>query len=316
MNLLLRTKWLPLAFLMFFSWAFIHPNLIYSASFHGSSSYPSFYTVVWLSDTQYYSEKYPHIFHKQIDWMINEREKWNIQYVIHTGDIVNRAEKNEQWLVADSVFAKLDQANIPYGVLAGNHDLTYGVFYQKYWQYFGQDRFQKKPYYGGSFQNNRGHYDLITIGNRSFLFLYLGWGIDKEGISWMNQVLRLYPDRTAIIATHKYLHKSGKRTFIGNRIFQKVVKKNQNVKMVLCGHYDNSQMVKTEIDDDHDGKPDRTVYEILADYQGGPNGGNGFLRLLHFYPDASKIFVRAYSPYTDQFYYFPREKEEFWIDYE
>jgi len=272
------------------------------------------YTIVWLSDTQYYSEKYPHIFRNQMDWIVQNRDNWNIQYVVHTGDIINRAEKKQQWVQADRMFRKLEQVSIPYGVLAGNHDLVKGKSYKMFHQYFGKDRFFTKPYYGGGYRNNRGHYDLITLGHQHFLFLYIGWHVDKDSISWMNEVLKRHSDRTAIIAVHKYLHKNGKRTLVGNRIFRNIVKKNPNVKIVLSGHYDDSELLKTKIDDDHDGTPDRIVYELLADYQGAPEGGEGFLRLLHYFPSRSKFYVRAYSPYSNKHFFFPPKKEEFWIE--
>ncbi|WP_243290327.1 metallophosphoesterase [Bacillus sp. FJAT-47783] len=275
-------------------------------------------TIVWLSDTQYYSESYPHIFQNQIDWMLSNRSNWNIQYVIHTGDIVNKADEKIQWLRAHTILKQLDKQKMPYGVLAGNHDLIKNKSYEPFSFYFGEKRFRGKEYYGGSYKNNRGHYDLIKLGDTPFIILYMGWGVGSDEIDWMNQVLKAFPERMAILAFHKYLHKNKRRTFEGRKIFHEVVKRNENVKVVLSGHYDDSEHIVTEIDDDQDGTPDRKVYEILADYQGAPEGGQGFLRLLHYYPDRSKIYVRTYSPYLDKYYYYSPfkhpGKDEFWID--
>jgi len=287
-----------------------------TAFHHSEKSHPV--TIAWLSDTQYYSEKYPHIFQEQIRWILHYRKMWNIQYVVHTGDIVNKAEDDMQWIQASRILRSFDESHMPYGVLAGNHDLRKKNRYQSYSLFFGENRFKDKHYYGSSYKNNRGHFDLLRLGDQPFLFLYMSWDIGKEEINWMNQVLKKFPNHIAILAFHKYLHKNGKRTFVGQRLFHDVVKMNPNVKIVLSGHYDDSEYRISKVDDNQDGKPDRKVYEILADYQGAPEGGQGFFRLFHYYPERDKMYVRTYSPYTEQFYYYSPSKypgkDEFWID--
>ena len=117
------------------------------------------YTFVWMSDTQYYAESYPHIFDRQTQWIAEMKEELKIKYVFHTGDLVDEADQEYQWDHADQFMSVLDENEIPYGVLAGNHDVG-GVNndYTAYYKYFGADRFENKPYYGESYLNNRGHY--------------------------------------------------------------------------------------------------------------------------------------------------------------
>ncbi len=43
--------------------------------------------------------------------------------------------------------------------------------YGNYWKYFGEDRFADKSYYGGSYKNNLGHYDLLTENGQDFIVL-------------------------------------------------------------------------------------------------------------------------------------------------
>ncbi len=200
----------------------------------------------------------------------------NIEYVFHSGDLVDEADQEYQWLHADEYMKTLDDANIPYGVLAGNHDvLQKDNDYTEYYKYFGEDRFMEKPYYGGSYLNNRGHYDLISVNGNDFIMMYLGWGIDEEGIAWMNEILAQYPDRMAILTFHEYLQATGTRHPLGEKLYNEVVIPNENVVTVLSGHYHEAQTLIDEIDDDGDGMPDRTVYQMLADYQAGPEGGQG-----------------------------------------
>ncbi|UOQ46681.1 lamin tail domain-containing protein [Gracilibacillus caseinilyticus] len=277
------------------------------------------YTFAWLSDTQYYSESYPHIYDRQTDWIVEKQEEMKIEYVFHSGDLVDEADKEEQWLNADGSMRKLDDANIPYGVLAGNHDVLQKTEdYTEYYKYFGEDRFADESYYGGSYLNNRGHYDLISTGGNDYIMVYLGWGIDDDGIAWINQVLSEHPGRTAILTFHEYLQATGSRHPLGEKLYQEVVLPNENVVAVLSGHYHEAQTLVDDIDDDGDGETDRQVYQILADYQAGPEGGQGYMRLLHFDTDNNRVLVNTYSPYLDDYNYYDTDeypnKDEFVIN--
>src|SRR5690606_7864665 len=101
--------------------------------------------------------------------------------VFHTGDIVQTPTVKEEWTVADKNFTRMDNAGIPYGVVAGNHDvdLTTDPFgYNYYWEYFGSDRYEHNHWYGGHMDNNRNHYDLISAGGEDFIMVYLGYGTE------------------------------------------------------------------------------------------------------------------------------------------
>ncbi|OZI13538.1 hypothetical protein CEW92_01550 [Bacillaceae bacterium SAS-127] len=277
------------------------------------------YSFIWMSDTQYYSESYPHIFKRMTEWTVEQKEAMNIKYAFHTGDLVDEADQEYQWKHADEYMGYLDKGNIPYGVLAGNHDVGHKTGdYNEYGKYFGESRFKGKDYYGESYKNNRGHYDLISSNGNDFIMLYMGWGVNDEDIAWMNEVLAKYPDRKAILNFHEYLLVSGNRSPIGDKVYNKVVLPNKNIIAVLSGHYHDSETLVDEIDDDKDGTPDRKVYQMLADYQGGPEGGQGFLRIMQVNPVENKIYMKTYSPYLDKFNYYDTTeypgKDEFVIE--
>lgn len=277
------------------------------------------YSLIWMSDTQYYSESYPYIYDKMTNWIANQKEAMNIKYVFHTGDLVDKSYQEYEWENADKSMEILDQASVPYGVLAGNHDVNHkDEDYTKYGQYFGESRFMGKDYYGGSYKNNRGHYDLISEKGNDFIMLYMGWGVNEEDMKWLNEVLAKYPERKAILNFHEYLLVSGNRSPIGEEIYKKVVVPNKNVIAVLSGHYHDAETLVDQIDDNNDGTPDRKVYQMLADYQGGPEGGQGFMRLLEVNPVENKIYMKTYSPYLDKFNFYDTteypSKDEFVID--
>ncbi|MGO4107875.1 S-layer homology domain-containing protein [Paenibacillus sp. YAF4_2] len=277
------------------------------------------FSFAWMSDTQYYSESYPHIYEDIVNWIADNKEKDKIKYVIHTGDIVDEADKEIQWQRADKDMKVLEDANIPYGVLAGNHDVDHQLgAYDYYWNYFGEDRFKDQPTYGGSLDNNRGHYDLVSSNGNDFIMVYMGWGIRDSDIDWMNEVLAKYPNRKAILNFHEFLLVSGNRAPIADKIFEEVVQKNKNVFAVLSGHYHDSKLLVSELDDNGDGVNDRKVYQMLSDYQGGPEGGQGYIKLLQFDIANDKMYVKTYSPYMDDYnFYDPSDttkQEEFTLD--
>ena len=192
------------------------------------------------------------------NWLLGNRQRMNIQYLFHDGDIIDDEPNIQEWEQADAAYKKLDVAKFPYGVLAGNHDVGHlNGDYSNYTQYFGENRYLSNPWYGGSYKNNRGHYDLISVDGIDFIMLYMGWGIGDEEIQWMNDVLAQYPERKAILNFHEYLLASGGLGEEPQRIYDEVVSKNENVCMVLSGHYHNA---KTRIDTftNADGIPERT----------------------------------------------------------
>ncbi|MDO5025528.1 MAG: lamin tail domain-containing protein [Trueperella sp.] len=260
------------------------------------------FTIAWESDTQYYNEEF---YQHQVaihDYILAQRKNMNIQYVFHTGDIVDEADKLYQWENADPQYARFDQAQLPYGVLAGNHDVSHRpANYTNYYQYFGEQRFENNPWYGGSYANNRGHYDLISAGGIDFVIVSMGWEIGDEQIDWMNDVLAAHPDRVGIISLHEFLLTTGGLGPIPQRILDEVAAKNSNVRMILSGHYHDAYTRTDSFDDDGDGVAERTVTSMLFDYQGLPEGGQGFLRLLHFDNVGRQMHVRTFSPSLNRY---------------
>ncbi|WHH58662.1 S-layer homology domain-containing protein [Petroclostridium sp. X23] len=255
------------------------------------------FTFVWESDTQYYNEDYYWHQTNIHNYVLDNLERMNIQYLFHTGDIVDEADKTDQWERADEAYKNLDDAGLPYGVLAGNHDVSHkDSDYTEYYKYFGEDRYNQNPWYGGSYKNNRGHYDLLSVGGIDFIMVYMGWGIGDEEIEWINDVVQQYPERKAILNFHEYILTTGGLGEIPQRIYDEVVKVNPNICMVFSGHYHDAFTRIDEFDDNGDGINDRKVYQILFNYQGLSEGGLGYLRLMHFSLKDKKIICRTYSP--------------------
>jgi hypothetical protein len=93
--------------------------------------------------------------------------------------------------------------------------------YDLYWKYFGADRYEDNPVYGGTYNNNLGHYDLVTVNGEELLFLYISWDVYYPETDWMNAVLAQYPDRKAIICTHCGINASAEQSYTSDFLLEK-----------------------------------------------------------------------------------------------
>ena len=270
------------------------------------------FAFAWISDTQAYVQRtnYHQNHHmKMCQWIVDNREEWKIEYVMHTGDLVDDPDALYMWEYADEASRIFDDADMPYGVLAGNHDIYAMIdIRDEYYKNFGEDRFKDKWYYGDSFENNYGHYDLISQNGQDFIIVYMGYDLYEKEINWMNQVLAQHSDRKAILCFHDYTHVYESQedflSYYGVLIRNQVVAKNPNVIAVLSGHYSGASYQTARFDDNGDGKLDRTVYQICTDYQDLSAGGLQYIKFLYFDLDNDKIYVNSYSPYKKDFNYY------------
>lgn len=267
------------------------------------------FSFAWITDTQYYSETWNDNFYQMNQWILDQRESQKIEYVIHTGDIVDEFNEEGQFQVADRAMKMLDDAGLPYGVLGGNHDVAHGnQRYDLYWKYFGENRFADSPVYGGSYNNNLGHYDLLNVNGEEMVFIYMSWDIYEKELAWINNVLGQYPDRKAVICVHGGIDASGTESYTSKLLLDEVCKKNPNVFAILNGHYHGASINIEGFDDDGDGVKERKVYQICTDYQSASEGGMGYVKMLYFDLENDKIYMNSYSSKLNDFNYYDTPK--------
>ncbi len=252
------------------------------------------YTIAWMSDTQHYANKFPESYLCMTAFLRDHKDELHLQYVIHTGDLVNDSADEAQWQVAIEAQSYLD--GIPNGVLAGNHDQLKETGLTPYKKYFGEAHYADCPWYGGSFEDNRGHFDLLTMGSTDYVFVYMSYGLGKGCVKWINQVFAAYPNRVGVLCLHDYYTKTQTLSEDGQTLYDSVVKTNPNLYMVLCGHKYGAYCFPEQFDDDGDGTAERTVYQMLFNYQALDDGGGGFLRLMQIDEQANTLHVMTYSP--------------------
>ncbi|NOR67360.1 MAG: hypothetical protein GQ528_08390 [Woeseiaceae bacterium] len=260
------------------------------------------FTVLALPDTQNYSERYPDIFLSQTTWVAENRNAQRIVMVCHLGDIVRTGVNLNQWNNADAAMSNLDGV-VPYGMAIGNHDLDGlgGDRSTNFRIYFGPDRFQDHPGYGGHSANGLNSYHFFDGGGYTFLSLHLDIDIPDDAIAWAQAIMDIYPNCPTIISTHVYLSNSMGRQVSytrtngnsGEAVWQKLITNNDQIFMTLNGHHNSERF---EVAYNSLGHP---VYQIQVDYESRPYGGNGWLQMYTFVPTEDKIRVTTYSPLLD-----------------
>ena len=284
-----------------------HENKIETTAEHNKrtakyelASGDNIYNIVFMSDTQFYSKNKSDIYYAMVDYLVDNKEEKNFEYVIHAGDLTENCEDTSQWQVASIAMSKLDE-NIPYGVLAGNHDQSKDESqrFKAYTDYFGESRYDGRAYFESSHENCRAMCHLVTVGNTDFVVVYISDNPDEGCISFANESFKKYDDRIGILCVHNYLNKNIVLSKPGEYISEKIVKCNRNIYMVLCGHELAAGLYTSEFDDDGDGVADRTVCQIIADYQEA--GNDGCMMFLQINEIDNTLTGISYSPITDKY---------------
>ena len=258
---------------------------------------PTPFTIVWMTDTQILSRDYPNVFNCIRDWVLENREKENIQFVIHTGDVID-AYSTAMFENAANALVPIFET-IPGMVASGNHDVA--NFGQSQWYFTHRPYAQLVQKEGQTYRDGDAAYVTVHAGETKFLVF--GIGYDVICTAWMNQVIAQHPDHVVIVAVHKGLQENGTFFHQTRAIFLDVMPHWPKFRLILCGHMRGSMLRTDWFDDDGDNTQDRSVVTMMFNYQDDRKKGLGFIRLLRFSPLDHSIEVLTYSPWYDQWGY-------------
>lgn len=249
------------------------------------------HTIALVSDTQKYGEK---TYNELFDAIVADKGTYGIEYLVHTGDIIQEGgDLDAKWQVAKAAISKLDGV-IPYGVLAGNHDqnVNSDAPFEAFSKYFGDETYEGCEYFAGSYADCQAHAQLVTIGSTDFIFVYLCSDPDIECMKFAGEMFEKYSDRVGVLCTHKYLEEDFEISETGE-FLSGIVRANENVKLVLCGHESAAGYADLKLDDG------RVVPQIMADYQDANNEGS--IMYLQIDEDAGTLTGISYSPITKSY---------------
>lgn len=239
----------------------------------------------------------------------------------------------QQWsFIADS-FRKLDGV-VPYLAATGNHDYTYveadGAKRSRYKEFFYTEKnplnrkmmCQYMTNAQGEATLENAAFEMTAPDGKRYLFMQLEYGPRDTVLNWARRIADMeeYKYHRIVLLTHAYLHHNSERlqTAVdmsafspvivkgraertrpqlkdannGEEIFNKLVYPASNIELVVCGHIAGHGF-RTDKN-----KVGRNVNQMLFDAQaiGGDNGGDGWIRILEFYPDGKTVKVKTFSP--------------------
>jgi hypothetical protein len=133
-------------------------------------------------------------------------------------------------------------------------------------------------------------------------------------LGWANNIAATHPESKVIVITHSYLGNNNQHVKVGDKqnlsncetfwpeekgnegqqIWEKLISKHSNMQFVFGGHLLPRRLVSK-------GLNGNMVFEITTNYQNLEYGGNGFLRLLKFFPGGKRVLVQTYSPFLDEY---------------
>ena len=273
------------------------------------------YCFAIVGDTQCLSWYHPEDVATVYDWIIDNKDEKNIQYVIGLGDMTEEC-KDYEWENITSQVYKLS-GEIPYSVVMGNHD----KYDKKSEGYSAEDRssyvFNQMFYTDKYLEELDGWYEdgdvscsynAIEIGQNKWLLLNLDFGPTDEMLTWASEIIESYPDHKVVISTHAYMYRDGSTldknecypssefnsTFNdGDEMWNKLISKHENIVLVLSGHDPWDHIVYTQDKGDNG----NTVTQLLINpqYMDKYYDATGMVALLYFSEDATKMTVRYYS---------------------
>ncbi len=254
-----------------------------------------------------------------------------------------------EWVNARAAMDILDATALPFGMSIGNHDydnysyksgnlpLVSNVWWNKH---FGSRStyFAGKSWYGGASDDlsvNPGlsSYQTFSAAGKKFLHISLELEPGDNAIAWAQGVIDSHTGYATIITTHSYLSPPpwgddnlplvepavrNAASYLVNSpggwndaagVWNKLIAKNDQVFLVLCGHAwtptnanGASKGENIRIDNNNAGHP---VYQVLTDYQGntslGSGGGDGWYRFMQFDMDNNIIHFNTYDTYVKQY---------------
>lgn len=274
------------------------------------------YRIVVLPDTQNIIERFPSLYLKMMKWIKDNYINLNIKAVLHMGDIVN-TNTNEQWEIAKQGYDYINDTDIAFMPMLGNHDDP--IMFNKYFDY--QTYGVNKTYFGGSFETNKLDYCywFIDIKETKYLVLSLGWAPSIEVIDWAKEVIENNKDKNIIFTTHAYMHRNNRllqkddqfsitsypglnNNLEGNEIWE-IFSNYDNVVMGLSGHISSIELSKYTINNKTSLLFDNQDLDKIEQL--------GMIGILTFKKNSNKVGVNWFSSNLNLLY---KEDNQFYIN--
>lgn len=275
---------------------------------------PAAYSMAVIPDTQianilYDAENSDTGFDNIAKWIIENKERQNIKFVMGLGDITDK-NTDDEWSRAAAMYQSLENAGLPYSVITGNHDYEGASVGKRDSAKFNTafSSLPTKGWFGGSKEKGKldNAYYYLTVGSTRYLILGLDVEPRKDTVDWAKQVIYHNSDCKVIITTHQYMfdgtefltRQSGGTAcyntgYNGQQLWDELFSQYSNIAMVLCGHVETADLQIREDTGVNGNKVISVLYDTQSlDYSSPSYNAVG---LIKFSEDGSNVSFRAYS---------------------
>ncbi len=202
------------------------------------------FSIAVVGDTQYLAEYDANNGTTKLEslyqWIVDNKTANKTKLVMGLGDIVDDVYVQKQWEVAKKAFKVMEDGNLAYTLVPGNHDhakpgadgsgisyfsdkgYDYHITYDNYGhlvdghhtetitnQYYVDENNNRSEKEFTTTATMRNTYKLIEIGDLSYLILNLDYSPSDAALEWANEVVASHPNHKVIVNTHCYLAISG-----------------------------------------------------------------------------------------------------------
>jgi len=270
------------------------------------------YSFAVIGDTQILAESYPEKYTALYDWVLGNVEAKKIKFVLGLGDITNSSTTAE-WELAKANITRMNGV-VPYSLVRGNHDGDSAMM-----KYFPLADYKDTlgGYYGKNIFNS---WQELVVGEVKYLIFTLDYGAQDAVLQWADEIITAHPEHNVIITTHAYLFRDGTTLDAGDvvppsnkgsqynngdHMWDKLIKKHENIVLVLSGHDPCDYVVYAQ----DKGVNGNIITQMLVDPQGvdKAQGGVGLVTMLYFSEDGKTMQVETYS--TDKKAFFLEENQ-------
>ena len=278
------------------------------------------YSLVVLGDVQAIVDGKEQLYYDMIQWIADNVENKKISCVVQTGDLTNSGtltkwEINEgMYRVAAKGLSVLDN-KVPYSFCPGNHDYDYvdnadrsQILFNTYFPYEKHSNLLgfSGAYISGDMANT---YYTFNVCGINYLIINLEFEPRMPVIRWANRVCEMYPQHRVIINTHSYIgsdgeildsstlnSKDGGISTFPTELYDGLVKRHENIFMVLSGHVANDDaLVRYDT-----GIHGNEIISFLINPQGvsyDKGIGEDLVFMMNFNESTGMINCYYYSPY-------------------
>ncbi len=253
-------------------------------------------------------------FINRTEWLVDQQDKLDLEFVTHTGDLVNwDTPDHAQYELASKGMVPLEKAGIPYSIAIGNHD-TQAVKEggsardpkrtrelqrdtRTFNKYFTAGRYGGVT---GAFEKGKvdNVYSVYEAGGTKWMVLVLELWPREEVVEWAKRVVAANPDVNVIVNTHHHLESSlkiGQSRQYGHTspqyVFDNLVSRYPNIKVVVSGHVGQAGY---RLDT---GRHGNKIHSFLTTFHSNESNP---VRLFEVDTEKDTLKTWIYGPYTKQ----------------